>query len=134
MDEAQRLLTANAGARLTLIAESFARLTGRPLLGGALVSADALWTAPKVILAHGTQPDPIFFYGGNRDERIAAEEALQILRAGLGSRVSVQVTKCLAERRQKGSHQRGVAGSESANRDRKWHIRVHVDAAQAAFA
>ena len=63
MDEAQQLLKANAGARLMLIADSFARLTGRPLLGGAAVSAHALWTAPKVILAHGTEPDPIFFYG-----------------------------------------------------------------------
>lgn len=67
MDEARRLLEANAGPRLALIADSFARLTGRPLLGSAPASAGvsggALWTAPMVILAHGTQADPLFFYG-----------------------------------------------------------------------
>jgi hypothetical protein len=69
MDEAERLLTASAGPRLALIAESFARLTGRPLLGEVPVSAAALWAASMVILAHGTEPDPIFFYG----DRLALE-------------------------------------------------------------
>jgi hypothetical protein len=57
-----RLLTASAGERLGLIAESFERLTGRALLGPVQPSADALWRAPCAILAHGTEPDPIFFY------------------------------------------------------------------------
>lgn len=63
MDEAQTLLEASAGPRLMLIADSFARLAGRSLLGAAPASPYALWTAPMVILAHGTQPDPILFYG-----------------------------------------------------------------------
>lgn len=50
-------------ARIALIAESFARLLGRPLVpvGGDVVAA--LWTAPLAIVAHGTQDDPLFFFG-----------------------------------------------------------------------
>lgn len=51
--------------RLSLLADSFQRLLGRPLLAvtpqGEL--AQALWTAPQVIVAHGTQAEPVFFYG-----------------------------------------------------------------------
>jgi hypothetical protein len=44
--------------RIALIAESYARLTGRELVppGGDL------WMLPVVVVAHGTEPDPIFFY------------------------------------------------------------------------
>ncbi len=48
--------------RIALIAESFARLLGRPLVPiGDPVAA--LWTAPQAIVAHGTEPDPVFFFG-----------------------------------------------------------------------
>lgn len=47
--------------KLVLIAESFQRLTGRPLL--ADVSPQGFWNAPRVIVAHGTEADPVFFYG-----------------------------------------------------------------------
>ncbi|HLO63007.1 MAG TPA: MEKHLA domain-containing protein [Azonexus sp.] len=49
--------------RLALIADSYARLLGRPLVetGGDIGSA--LWAAPRVIVAHGTEADPVFFYG-----------------------------------------------------------------------
>ena len=50
-------------ARLSLIAESYRRLTGRDLVVPAADIAAALWAAPRVIVAHGTQPDPIFFFG-----------------------------------------------------------------------
>ncbi len=56
MVAAEGLIAASAGPRLGLIAQSYARLTGRSL-------PEPLWTAPCVILAHGTQDDPIFFYG-----------------------------------------------------------------------
>jgi hypothetical protein len=69
LDDAQRVLTAAAGPRLALVAESFARLTGRPLLGATPFSAEAMWAAPFVLLAHGTGPDPVFFYG----DRLALE-------------------------------------------------------------
>lgn len=54
-------------ARLHLIAESFQRLTGKPLLPGLTQDDgtlnDAMWDAPFAIVAHGTEADPIFFYG-----------------------------------------------------------------------
>lgn len=80
MDEARRLLTASAGPRLALVAESFRRLTGRPLLGEVPVSAEALWAAPMVILAHGTEPDPIFFYGDRLALELFEVTAEQLLR------------------------------------------------------
>jgi hypothetical protein len=52
-------------ARLRLIAESFQHLTGKPLLP-EIMQADlreAMWNAPFAIVAHGTEADPIFFYG-----------------------------------------------------------------------
>jgi hypothetical protein len=53
--------------RLRLIVESYRRLTGKPLLG-AVPNDDAslcatLWEAPFAIVAHGTEADPVFFYG-----------------------------------------------------------------------
>jgi hypothetical protein len=63
-DEAKTFLTASAGPRLPLIAESFASLTGRELIAPARDDlAEALWSAPIVLLAHGTEADPVFFYG-----------------------------------------------------------------------
>lgn len=58
-----RLTLPGMRGRLERIATSYRRLTGRELVpaGGDLV--EALWEAPRVILAHGTEPDPIFFFG-----------------------------------------------------------------------
>ncbi|MEO8374836.1 MAG: MEKHLA domain-containing protein [Sphingomonas bacterium] len=50
-------------SRLTLIATSYQRLTGRQLSAPAEDIAHALWTAPRVIVAHDTEADPIFFFG-----------------------------------------------------------------------
>lgn len=47
--------------RIALIAESFQRLVGYPLADPA--DAENLWHAPRVIVAHGREDDPIFFYG-----------------------------------------------------------------------
>ena len=47
--------------RLALIADSFLRLTGKPLVDDP--SPESLWNAPRVIVAHGTEADPVFFYG-----------------------------------------------------------------------
>jgi hypothetical protein len=49
--------------RLALIAESHRRLTGRDLVAADADPVEALWHAPRVILAHGTEADPIFFFG-----------------------------------------------------------------------
>ena len=48
--------------RLALIAQSYQRLTGKPLLETPF-DALALWHAPQAIVAHGTEQDPVFFYG-----------------------------------------------------------------------
>lgn len=50
-------------ARLALIATSYERLTGRQLTTPADDPARALWTAPRAIVAHGIEADPIFFFG-----------------------------------------------------------------------
>lgn len=47
-----------------LIPESYQRLVGRPLLDES--SPAALWNAPRVIVAHGTEADPLFFYGNRQ--------------------------------------------------------------------
>lgn len=63
--------------RLRLIVESYRRLTGKELLDEHMLlppcrgqdSAQdaalrlALWNAPRAIVAHGTEDDPVFFYG-----------------------------------------------------------------------
>ena len=54
-------------SKLRLIVESYQRLTGKPLIpivpNDANVLRIALWEAPRAIVAHGTEADPIFFYG-----------------------------------------------------------------------
>jgi hypothetical protein len=50
-------------ARITLMAASFERLLGRPLVVSGEELVTALWNAPFAILAHGTEPDPVFFFG-----------------------------------------------------------------------
>lgn len=54
--------------RLFLIAESFQRLLGRPLVDVPANAnlREALWFAPRVIVAHGVEEDPVFFYGNQQ--------------------------------------------------------------------
>ena len=54
--------TADAARRIALIASSFERLLGRPLVDPGDDIVAALWHAPHAIVAHGTQDDPIFFF------------------------------------------------------------------------
>lgn len=53
--------------RLRLIVDSYRRLTGKQLVDvvaqDAAALRQALWEAPRAILAHGTEADPVFFYG-----------------------------------------------------------------------
>jgi hypothetical protein len=98
-DEAARtFLTANAGSRLALICESFLRLTGRPLIGetGAGV-AEALWRAPFVVLAHGTEPDPLFFYGNRLGLELFEMTPQQLLQTP--SRLSAEMEERAARER-----------------------------------
>jgi hypothetical protein len=52
-------------AKLGLLVESYKRLTGKLLLPDVSPAdvAEVLWRAPFAIVAHGTQTDPLFFYG-----------------------------------------------------------------------
>jgi hypothetical protein len=53
--------------RLRLIVESYQRLTGKELIANAPIDIaklrEAVWNAPCAIVAHGSEDDPIFFYG-----------------------------------------------------------------------
>jgi MEKHLA domain len=58
------LATDDARKRLHLLVSSYHRLTGQCLIDANDPDPwQACWTAPRVIVAHGTQADPIFFYG-----------------------------------------------------------------------
>ena len=47
--------------KLLIVIESFRHLTGRALHDES--TPESLWTAPRVIVAHGPEDDPVFFYG-----------------------------------------------------------------------
>ncbi|MBU2097622.1 MAG: MEKHLA domain-containing protein [Gammaproteobacteria bacterium] len=57
------LLCDHAGSRLPLIVDSYQQLTGHDLIVPGSDVTSALWELPQVILAHGIEADPIFFYG-----------------------------------------------------------------------
>lgn len=83
-------------ARLGLIAESHERLTGRPIAPGGADPAAALWHAPHVIVAHGREADPVFFFG-NRAALDRFETTLDAFTA-MPSRLSAEAV--LREERQ----------------------------------
>lgn len=45
------------------IGDSYERLTGRPLVSVDGDPIESLWSAPLAIVAHGMEPDPVFFFG-----------------------------------------------------------------------
>jgi hypothetical protein len=49
--------------RIALIAQSYTRLLGMPIIADEADVVAALWHAPCAIVAHGTEPDPLFFFG-----------------------------------------------------------------------
>ncbi len=59
----QQYRTPAVSARIVLIAESFTRLLGRPLIERTDDIVAALWHAPRAVVAHGTEADPVFFFG-----------------------------------------------------------------------
>lgn len=57
------LIEVHAGInRIALIADSFFTLTGDRLVSPGNSVADTLWHMPAALVAHGTEPDPVFFY------------------------------------------------------------------------
>ena len=84
MEDADRtLIEAHAGNRMALIADSHARLTGRPLAAPA-----ALWMLPAVVLAHGTEADPLFFYANRMALDLFELEAASLI--AMPSRLSAE--------------------------------------------
>ena len=75
------------GARIALITESFERLLGRPLVTGSDPIA-ALWQAPFAVVAHGTEADPLFFFGNA--SALAAFESDLAQFVGMPSRLSAE--------------------------------------------
>lgn len=62
--ETPPIATHAALQRLQLVVTSYHRLTGRHLVAeGNPDLWQACWSAARVIVAHGTEVDPIFFYG-----------------------------------------------------------------------
>jgi len=57
------IITQSADGREQLIALSHARVTGGELVPADGELAEALWALPAVVVAHGTEADPVFFYG-----------------------------------------------------------------------
>ncbi len=49
--------------RIVCVGESYQRLTDRPLVSHEGDPVKMLWAAPFAIVAHGTEPDPVFFFG-----------------------------------------------------------------------
>jgi hypothetical protein len=88
--------TPETAARIALIAESFARLLCRPLVEGGDDVIAALWHAPVAVVAHGTEPDPVFFFG-NRAALLAFDSDLAAFTA-MPSRLSAEAP--LREERQ----------------------------------
>lgn len=82
--------------RIALIATSFRRLTGKPLVEACDDLLKALWDAPQAILAHGTEADPLFFFG-NAVALAAFETTLEAF-IGMPSRLSAEAP--LREERQ----------------------------------
>lgn len=78
--------------RLRLIVASYQRLTGKPLIDhvpkDALALRSAVWDAPRAIVAHGTEDDPIFFYGNRLSLQLFEMDFAEFAR--LPSRLSAE--------------------------------------------
>lgn len=80
--------TPGTARRIALVAESFARLLGRPLVDPGDDVVAALWHAPFAIVAHGIEADPVFFFG-NRAALQAFEASVEAFTA-MPSRLSAE--------------------------------------------
>jgi MEKHLA domain len=77
-----------ARRRIALVASSFEQLLGRPLVAANGDSIDALWRAPLAIVAHGTEPDPLFFFANRAALTAFAATSEQFI--GMPSRLSAE--------------------------------------------
>jgi len=92
-------------AAIERIAQSYQRLLGTALVDPGEDCVSALWHAPFAIVAHGVEPDPIFFFGNAcalaafetdlarftaMPSRLSAEAPLREERQALLDRVAAQ--------------------------------------------
>lgn len=73
---------------MQLIIDSYARLTGRPLLSESDSRPEGLWQAPFAVIAHSTEPDPIFFYGNKTAIELFETDAVRLI--AMPSRLSAK--------------------------------------------
>lgn len=66
--------------RILLIASSYRRLLGADLVETDGDMLEALWCAPRAILAHGTEADPILFFGNAYALRVFETDVEHLLR------------------------------------------------------
>jgi len=81
--------------RIALIAESYAKLLGRELAAPGPDPVATLWEARLAVVAHGTESDPLFFFGNRA--ALLAFEATPDRFIGMPSRLSAE-TPLQAER------------------------------------
>lgn len=79
---------AGRAARIGLIAESYQRLLGRQLVLPEADMIAALWHAPLAVVAHGTEADPVFFFGNRA--ALAAFDSTPAAFATMPSRLSAE--------------------------------------------
>lgn len=87
-DAERAIIAGSAAGRERLIADSFARTTGGHLIAAGGDAAEALWAMPAVIVAHGTQADPVFFYGNRAALELFEMDAAGFVR--MPSRLSAE--------------------------------------------
>jgi hypothetical protein len=75
-------------ARIAWVARSYRHWTGEALVAEANDPVTALWRAPQVILTHGVEADPVFFFA-NRTALAAFEATLPAMLA-MPSRLSAE--------------------------------------------
>lgn len=96
IDFPERYTDPGTHSRIALIAQSHLRLTGRMLVPAGSDPVRALWDASPVVIAHGTEDDPLFFYA-NRAALGRFDMALDTF-IGMPSRYSAEAP--LREERQ----------------------------------
>jgi len=119
----------DTAARIALIAESYARLLGRPLVDVGDDPVDALWRAPAAIVAHGTEADPLFFFGNAA--ALAAFETSIADFVGMPSRLSAEAPlrderQALLDRVERGGFINDYAGIRISATGRRFRIRDAV--------
>jgi hypothetical protein len=107
-----------------LLYTSFEQVTGHKLIdiSSSAEIAQALYTAPFVLLSHGTQPDPVFNYANLAAQQLWEMDWAQFTR--MPSRLSAEKISqaerqaMLEEARQKGfiSHYQGIRISSKGKR------------------